>query len=105
MSLRPVPPIPSAVALTTALLAAGLLAAPVTATLTTAAAAQGADCAGPIAAFQTIIDNDKRTGNLNGSVHRRIVAELAGATAACAGGQAVVANARLRAVKSRYGYH
>lgn len=64
-----------------------------------------AGCAGRIADFAMILDNDERTGNLNTSVYRRAVADLDEARAACAAGHVVEADRRLAAVKARYGYH
>jgi len=63
-----------------------------------------AACAGPIAAFETIIDSDVSVGHLNRSVYQRVRADLAGVRASCAAGQTGQAVAALAAVKSRYGY-
>jgi len=63
-----------------------------------------ATCGSAIAAFETIIDNDVATGNLNKGVHRRIVAALAGVKTSCAMGRDAEASRALAAVKSRHGY-
>ncbi|MCC7346002.1 MAG: hypothetical protein IT538_01275 [Variibacter sp.] len=51
-----------------------------------------------------MIDADNQTGNVNASVYRRMVAELAPIKSTCAAGQTSAANARLAALKSRHGY-
>jgi len=63
-----------------------------------------AACGPAIAEFETIIDSDAATGNLNKGVHRRIVAELASLKASCAAGQDAEASRALAGVKSRHGY-
>lgn len=63
-----------------------------------------AACGPAIAEFETIINSDAATGNLNKGVHRRIVAELAGVKASCAAGHDVEATRALAGVKSRHGY-
>jgi len=63
-----------------------------------------AACAGAIAEFETIIDSDAATSNLNKGVYRRIVAELAPVKANCAGGRDAQASSALATIKSRHGY-
>src|SRR5690242_3323963 len=63
-----------------------------------------AACAAAIAEFETIINSDAATGNLNKGVHRRIVAELADVKASCGAGHDAEATRALAGVKSRHGY-
>jgi hypothetical protein len=66
--------------------------------------AAAAGCGSAITQFETIINGDADTGNLNKGVHRRIVAELAGVKASCAGGRDADASRALAALKTRHGY-
>ena len=61
-------------------------------------------CSGDIAEFEKIAGNDAETGNLNKSVYRRIMSELATVKANCAVGHDAEAVRGLAAVKSRHGY-
>jgi hypothetical protein len=72
-------------------------------TVTTPVAAHPG-CESAIAEFQAIIDSDEKTGNVNESVYRRIVADLRGVKIACGAGHTGEAARRLAAVKARYGY-
>jgi hypothetical protein len=63
-----------------------------------------AGCGGAIGEFETIINSDAETGNLNKGVHRRIVAELGPVKANCAAGRDAEATRALTAIKSRHGY-
>lgn len=65
---------------------------------------EGGGCAGDLARFRAVIDNDLATGHVNREVYGRVIADLGGPEAACAAGRAGEAAAGLRAVKSRYGY-
>jgi hypothetical protein len=62
-------------------------------------------CAGPVAEFQSVIDNDVATGNLAKGVHGRVTTDLAPIKAACGAGREADATRQLAAVKTRYGYH
>jgi len=66
--------------------------------------AAAAGCGSSIGEFETIINNDVATGNLNKGVHRRIVGELASIKASCAGGLDAEASRALAALKARHGY-
>jgi hypothetical protein len=68
------------------------------------AGAASAACGGAIGEFETIINSDAETGNLNKGVYRRIVAELGPVKANCAGGRDAEASRALAAIKSRHGY-
>src|SRR5688572_24865456 len=61
-------------------------------------------CAGPVAEFQSVIDNDVATGNLAKGVHGRVTTDLAPIKAACGAGREADATRQLATVKARYGY-
>lgn len=73
------------------------------AVLGSAGAASGA-CASVISEFETIINSDAETGNLNKGVHRRIIAELGPVKASCAAGRDADSSRSLATIKSRHGY-
>jgi hypothetical protein len=54
--------------------------------------------------FEKIAGNDAATGNLNKSVYRLIVAELASVKRDCAAGREAQATRGLAIIKSRHGY-
>jgi hypothetical protein len=62
-----------------------------------------AACSGAIGEFETIINSDAETGNLNRGVYRRIVSELGAVKANCSGGRDAEATRALTAIKSRHG--
>lgn len=64
----------------------------------------GGGCAGEVARFQAVIDNDLATGHTTQSVHGRVSAELAQARSACAAGNEGGAIAQVNATKARFGY-
>ena len=61
-------------------------------------------CTKPIADYERVIDDDVTSGHLSKSVYDRIVNDLTGVRASCAGGRTAAALADLAAVKTRYGY-
>lgn len=65
---------------------------------------EGGGCAGEIARFRAVMDNDLATGHVNRQVHARVIADLAGPEQACTAGRDGDARSRLRQVKTRYGY-
>ncbi|WP_439573501.1 hypothetical protein [Phreatobacter sp.] len=65
---------------------------------------EGGGCAGDIARFRAVIDNDLATGHVARDVHGRMQADLGGPDTACRAGRAGEALAGLRAVRQRYGY-
>jgi hypothetical protein len=71
--------------------------------LASSAAAQSG-CAGAIAQFRAVIDNDVKVGHLNKSVHNRIVPDLVRVEATCRAGRDAEATRALTALKGRYGY-
>jgi hypothetical protein len=64
----------------------------------------GTGCAGEVARFQAVMDNDLATGHTTKGVHERVSAEIAAARAICAAGSEGAANAQLAATKSKFGY-
>lgn len=65
---------------------------------------QGGGCAGEVARYKAVIDNDHSTGNVNDSVWKQIEGEIGSASAACSSGNEGQALALLRASKTRHGY-
>ena len=65
---------------------------------------EGAGCAGGVARYQAIMDNDLETGHVNKSVYAQINGEIEGARAACSAGRDGEANGLLAASKRRHGY-
>lgn len=61
-------------------------------------------CGGAIAHFEKVITADADTGNLNQSVFKRVVADLAPVKASCSAGKDAQARAQLASVRARYGY-
>jgi hypothetical protein len=72
--------------------------------LCASAGTASAACSGAIGEFETIINSDAETGNLNKGVYRKIVAELGAVKANCSAGRDVEATRALSAIKSRHGY-
>ena len=66
--------------------------------------AASAACGGAIGEFETIINSDAETGNLNKGVYRKIVSELGPVKSNCSAGRDVEATRALAAIKSRHGY-
>lgn len=64
----------------------------------------GGGCAGEIARFQAVMDNDLATGHTTAGVHARVSAEIATARQSCAAGNEGGAIAQVNATKSRFGY-
>ncbi len=64
----------------------------------------GAGCAGDVANWQAIQDNDLRMGHVSQSVYNQIRGEIAQAAAACSAGRDAEARALVRASKLRHGY-
>lgn len=64
----------------------------------------GSGCAGAVARYQAVVDNDLRMGHVNRSVHAQIQSEISEASGACSSGQDARAVSLIRASKSRHGY-
>lgn len=65
---------------------------------------EGAGCAGEVARYQAIMDNDLETGHVNKVVHTVISGEISAARSACAGGKEGEARGLVAASKKRHGY-
>ena len=65
---------------------------------------EGPGCAGEVARYRAIMENDLETGHVNRKVHDRVITEIDQAEAACAGGRDAEAIRMIAATKSRYGY-
>ncbi len=65
---------------------------------------QGSGCAGEVARFQAVMDNDIATGHTTRPVYDRVSAEIAQARAACAAGNEAAAIRQINATKARFGY-
>jgi hypothetical protein len=64
----------------------------------------GAACTGELTHYQTVLDADVGTGNVNRSVYDEIETELVPAANACAAGKDSEARAMIRAAKLKHGY-
>jgi hypothetical protein len=64
----------------------------------------GPGCAGAVARYRSVVDNDLAMGHVNTGVHAQISNEIAEAASACSSGQDGRALSLLRASKSRHGY-
>lgn len=64
----------------------------------------GGGCAGDIARWKALQDNDLATGHVSRSVYDRIQNDIAQANAACAAGREAEARAMVRASRARNGY-
>lgn len=64
----------------------------------------GSGCAGEIARFRAVVDNDLATGHTTATVHARIRADLDGAASACTAGREAEAVRAVASTKSRFGY-
>lgn len=64
----------------------------------------GSGCAGEIARFQAVMDNDLATGHTTAGVHGRVSGEIATARASCAAGNEGGAIGQLNATKAKFGY-
>lgn len=78
--------------------------APSGVTPTTFAMPGGSGCAGEVARFQAVMDNDLATGHTTQAVHGRVSAEIASARATCAAGNEGGAVGQINATKARFGY-
>ncbi len=65
----------------------------------------GAPCSGAIGAYQTVVQHDADTGNVNQSVYHQIEDEISRAAGACAAGRGGEAISLIQSSKSRHGYH
>jgi hypothetical protein len=66
--------------------------------------ADGAGCAGEIARYRAIQQNDYASGNVAKSVFNQIQREVAAAERVCAAGEEARATAMIHASEARHGY-
>jgi hypothetical protein len=64
----------------------------------------GAACTNELTHYQTVLDSDVSTGNVNRSVYDAIATELVPAANACAAGKDGEALAMIRSTKVKHGY-
>jgi hypothetical protein len=64
----------------------------------------GSGCAGDVARYEAIVENDLSTGHVARSVHDRIAGEIDRAKAACNAGRDAEASGLVAASRSRHGY-
>lgn len=64
----------------------------------------GSGCAGDVARFRAVMDNDLAVGHTVASVHARVTEEIDRAGAACAAGRDAEAVRMIAATKARFGY-
>jgi hypothetical protein len=65
---------------------------------------EGAGCTNDLNHYQTLLDADVRTGNVNRSVYDEIETDLSRAANACAAGHDGEARAIIRSTKLQHGY-
>jgi hypothetical protein len=73
-------------------------------TPSTFALPSGSGCAGEVARYRAVMDNDLATGHVGKSVHGKVSGEIEEAAAACAAGRDAEAVHMIAATKARYGY-
>lgn len=78
--------------------------APVGVTPSTFSLPSGTGCAGEVARFQAVMDNDLATGHTTKGVHERVSGEIAQARATCSAGNEGAAVAQVNATKAKFGY-
>lgn len=78
--------------------------APLGVTPSTFSMPQGAGCAGDVARWKAIQDNDLETGHVTPAVHTQIAGEIAKAKAACDAGRDAEARGLVAASRRRHGY-
>ena len=66
---------------------------------------EGAACTSDLTHYQTVLNADVSTGNVNRSVYDQIERELVPAANACAAGHDSEAQAIIRSAKVKHGYH
>ena len=64
----------------------------------------GSGCAGEIARYRAVQDNDHASGNVAKAVYLQIQREIAAAEKVCAAGEDAKASAMIRASQARHGY-
>ena len=64
----------------------------------------GSGCAGEVARFQAVMDNDLSTGHTTKGVWEQVSAQIASARSTCANGNDGAATAQISTTKARFGY-
>ena len=64
----------------------------------------GSGCAGEIARYRAVQENDRSSGNVAKSVYNQIKREIDAAEKVCAAGNEAKASAMIRASEARHGY-
>ena len=65
---------------------------------------EGAGCAGEVARYRAVMDNDLAAGHTTAAVHGRVVGEINTASSACAAGRDAEAVRMIAATKTKFGY-
>ena len=65
---------------------------------------EGPGCAGDVARYQAIMDNDLETGHVSKAVHTAISGEISAARSVCAAGRDGEARGLVVASRKRHGY-
>lgn len=78
--------------------------APLGVTPSTFSMPEGSGCAGEVARWKAIQDNDLATGHVTQPVHDQITREIASAQTACAAGRDAEARSLVAASRKRHGY-
>ena len=65
---------------------------------------EGTGCAGSVARYDALMDNDLNSGHVSQSVYTKIKGEIAQASSACQAGRDGEAVGLIRASRSRHGY-
>jgi hypothetical protein len=65
---------------------------------------EGSGCAGVIARYRAIMENDLAMGHVNQGVYNQIQSEIGAAENTCSAGQDARATTLVRASKARHGY-
>ena len=65
---------------------------------------EGSGCAGDVARWQAVQENDYSSGNIGLPIYHKIQAEISQAAAACSAGHDAQASAMVRQSRARHGY-
>jgi hypothetical protein len=65
---------------------------------------EGTGCAGEIARYRAVMDNDLAAGHTTAAVHGRVATEINAAAAVCSAGRDAEATRMVVATKTKFGY-
>ena len=65
---------------------------------------EGTGCAGEVARYRAVMDNDLAAGHTTAAVHGRVMNEINAASATCAAGREAEAVRMVATTKSKFGY-